>query len=46
MLENDLQQHEDEEDDVYDEEEQYYNNDQVPGTGLDELIQPMLAQED
>ena len=32
----------DEEDEVFDEEEQYYNDTQLPGTGNDELIQPML----
>ena len=44
--ENEVQQPDCEEDDIYDEEEQHYNNDHVPGTGIDELIQPMLAQED
>ena len=43
---NELHQPDDEEDEVFDEDEQYYNNTQLPGTGNDELIQPMLDQED
>ena len=31
-------QADDEEDEVFDEEEQYYNNEQLPGTGNDQLI--------